>query len=245
MDHLRADAARLVDGRQADPGTLSVGPVGPVGPSSPSATATTPASTTITFCPKVTHRICKRHLATASCRDTIENLLQRWLIRISDQAAPKVLLQRLMCARSAFRQHAMGVLRDVFELHTGHGPTLALWRHFASTCGAMVRGSCSRTHRYTASPRPSADAQIVDVDRGPRLNAGAAQVNSVTPLFQRTPMSPHLACATQVTNLVVGWCWFWFEWCVPPPVGALAGRPRARWDSGRGSVRRAGQRCCA
>lgn len=108
--------------------TLARSPSAPSAPSSPSATATTLASTTITFCPKVTHRICKRHLATASCRDTIENLLQSWLIRISDQAAPKVFLQGLMCARSAFPQHAMGVLRDVFDLHTGHGATLQVRR---------------------------------------------------------------------------------------------------------------------
>jgi len=73
----------------------------------------------------VTHRICKRHLATASCPDTIENLLQSRLIRIGDQPAPKVFLQGLMCAGSALPQNAMGVVRNVFDLHTRHGAILA------------------------------------------------------------------------------------------------------------------------
>jgi hypothetical protein len=90
----------------------------------------------------VTHRICKRHLATASCRDTIENLLQSRLIRIIDQAAPKVFLQGLMCARSAFPQHAMSVVRNVFDLHTGHGAILAL---MAPLCKYVRRIEPQRT----------------------------------------------------------------------------------------------------
>jgi hypothetical protein len=74
----------------------------------------------------VTHHIGKRHLATASGRDTLENLLQSRLIRIGDQAAPKVFLQGLMCASSALPQYAMGVVGNVFDLNTGHGAILAL-----------------------------------------------------------------------------------------------------------------------
>ena len=45
-------------------------------------------------------------------------------------------------------------------------------------------------------PRPSADARIVDVDCEPRLNVGVAQINTVTPLFRCTRVSPNLARIT-------------------------------------------------
>src|SRR3954447_4216715 len=44
---------------------------------------------------------------------------------------------------------------------------------------------------------------------------------------------------------VVGWWWLGLEGFIPPPVGALAGGPRTRWHSGRGTVGRTRQRCCA
>lgn len=94
-------------------------------PSSPSATANTLASTTITFCPKVTHSCAKRHPATVTRRSALEDLLQSWLTRIGDQTAPKVFLQRLVRACSALPQDPMGVVRHIFDLHTRHGAILA------------------------------------------------------------------------------------------------------------------------
>ena len=94
-------------------------------PSSPSATANTLASTTITFCPKVTHSCAKRHPATVTCRAALEDLLQSWLTRIGDQTAPKVFLERLVCACSALPQDPMSVVRHIFDLHTRHGAILA------------------------------------------------------------------------------------------------------------------------
>jgi hypothetical protein len=67
-------------------------------PSSPSATANTLASTTITFCPNVSHRRVKRHLAAVTSCYALEDLLQSWLTCICDQSAPKVFLQRLVRA---------------------------------------------------------------------------------------------------------------------------------------------------
>lgn len=119
----------------------------PSAPPSPSATARTLASTTITFCPKVTHSIYERHLASASCRETVECLLQRRLIRIGDQAAPKIFLQGLMCARSTLKQHAMSVVRKIFDLHTGHGAIMAP----QCKCVGDSRVSTARPHRRDTS----------------------------------------------------------------------------------------------
>src|SRR4030081_928338 len=49
---------------------------------------------------------------------------------------------------------------------------------------------------------------------------------------------------TAPANLVVRRWWLRLEGFVPPPVGALAGGPAARWDSGRGKVRRTRERSC-
>jgi hypothetical protein len=68
----------------------------------------------------------KRDTATPACGGAVENLLQRGLARISDQAASQVFLQGLMCARSPLAQNAVGMFRDVLDLHTGHGAILAL-----------------------------------------------------------------------------------------------------------------------
>ncbi|HET6732595.1 hypothetical protein [Mycobacterium sp.] len=65
-----------------------------------------------------------------------ENLLQSRLIRISDQTALKVFLQGLMYARSGFPLRAMGVLRDVLDLHAGHG---AIWALMAPLCKYLGR----------------------------------------------------------------------------------------------------------
>src|SRR5262249_17807491 len=47
-----------------------------------------------------------------------------------------------------------------------------------------------------------------------------------------------------VTNLVGGWGWVGLGGVVPPTSGALAGGAGARWDRGRGKVRRTRQRSC-
>jgi hypothetical protein len=47
------------------------------------------------------------------------------LIRVGDQTASKIFLQRLMCARRSFPQDAVGVFRNVFDLHTGHSAIMA------------------------------------------------------------------------------------------------------------------------
>jgi hypothetical protein len=49
-----------------------------------------------------------------------------------------------MCARSAFPQHAMGVLRNIFDLHTGHGAILA-----------PLAPLCKYLRRLTASDIPA------------------------------------------------------------------------------------------
>jgi hypothetical protein len=73
----------------------------------------------------MTHSVREQHLPTTSRRDTVEDLLQGRLIRIGDQPASKVFLQRLMCARSTLPQHTMGVIWNVLDLHAGHGAILA------------------------------------------------------------------------------------------------------------------------
>ena len=57
--------------------------------------------------------------------------------------------------------------------------------------------------------------------------------------MSRIPLCPKLF---DVDNLVGCWWWLGLEGVIPPPVGALAGGPGARWDSGWGSVRRTGKR---
>ena len=114
-------------------------------PSSPSATANTLASTTITFCPKVTHSCAKRHPATVTCRAALEDLLQSWLTRIGDQTAPKVFLERLVCACSALPQDPMSVVRHIFDLHTRHGAIVA---PLAPQC----KCASSTTTRSSAAP---------------------------------------------------------------------------------------------
>ena len=94
-------------------------------PSSPNATANTLASTTITFCPNVSHGGVKRHLATFACCRALKDLLQSWLTRVGDQTGPKVFLQRLMCARGTLPQDPVNVVRNIFDLHTRHGAIVA------------------------------------------------------------------------------------------------------------------------
>ncbi|KUH84622.1 hypothetical protein AU187_18930 [Mycobacterium sp. IS-1556] len=101
----------------------------------------------------MTHSVCEGHLASASWRETVECLLQRRLIRIGDQAAPKIFLQRLMCAHSALPQHAMSLVRKIFDQHTGHGAIVAVLA-LLRTCGAHTRVS-------TAPDRDSHDFRTV------------------------------------------------------------------------------------
>src|SRR3954462_11540397 len=49
----------------------------------------------------------------------------------------------------------------------------------------------------------------------------------------------------RITDSVVGGWWLGLEGFIPPPVGALAGGPGPRRHSGRGTVGRTRQRCCA
>ena len=97
----------------------------PLVPSSPSATARTLASTTITFCPKVTRRRAKRHPAAVAVGDAVENLIQSRLPRLSNQSAQKVFLQGLMRACGSLAQDLVGFLRNIFDLYTRHGAILA------------------------------------------------------------------------------------------------------------------------
>jgi hypothetical protein len=94
-------------------------------PSSPSATARTLASTTITFCPNVLNGTLEGNPATTVTGDAVQNLVQSWLVRVSDQTASKVFLQGLMRAGGPLAQHAVSVLWNVFDLHARHGAILA------------------------------------------------------------------------------------------------------------------------
>jgi hypothetical protein len=59
------------------------------------------------------------------CGDAVENLIQSWLIGVGDKTASKVFLQGLMRARRSLPQDSVGVFRNVFDLHTGHGAIMA------------------------------------------------------------------------------------------------------------------------
>jgi hypothetical protein len=67
----------------------------------------------------------KRHPATMACGNAVENLIQSGLIRLSDQTASKVFLQGLMRACGPLPQDAVGVFRNILDLHTWHGAILA------------------------------------------------------------------------------------------------------------------------
>jgi hypothetical protein len=97
----------------------------PAAPSSPSATAKTLASTTITFCPNVTHRRVERHPATLAYPDALKNLFQSRLTSVGDQTASEVLLQGLMRACGTLPKHSVSVLGYIFDLHTWNGAILA------------------------------------------------------------------------------------------------------------------------
>jgi hypothetical protein len=109
----------------------------PAVPSSPSATANTLASTTITFCPNVFDGGLEGNVAAAARGDATENLIQRGLICVSDQAASQVFLQGLVCAGGALAQHSVSVLRNVFDLYARHGAILA---PTAPKCKRVVLG---------------------------------------------------------------------------------------------------------
>lgn len=97
----------------------------PSDPSSPSATASTLASTTITIRPDVIDGSSERHAAATAGGDAVEHLVQRGLVRVGNQTTAKVFLQGLMCARGSLTQDLVRVLRNVLDLHTGHGAILA------------------------------------------------------------------------------------------------------------------------
>ena len=94
-------------------------------PSSPNATANTLASTTITFCPDVTHRCAERHLPTLACPGALENLFDSRLTRVGNQTAPEVFLQGLMRACGALAEHSVSFLGNIFDLHARHGASMA------------------------------------------------------------------------------------------------------------------------
>ena len=91
----------------------------------PRVTAKTLASTPITFSPDSKHRRTERHLSAFAHGGTFEDLFSGGLTRLGDQSAAEVLLKRLMRPRRPLPQDPVCVIRDVFDLHTGHGAILA------------------------------------------------------------------------------------------------------------------------
>jgi hypothetical protein len=71
------------------------------------------------------------------------------LIRFGDQTASKVFLQGLMRARRSLPQDSVGVFRNVFYLHTGHGAIMA----------PIAPQYKYWEHRGGTRPRPSADSE--------------------------------------------------------------------------------------
>lgn len=147
-------------------------------PSSPSATANTLASTTITFCPKVTHSCAKRHSATVTCRGALEDLIQSWLTRIGDQTAPKVFLQRLVCACSAFPQDPMSVLRHIFDLQLRASSSCAdvttVRRHAVTLCRTNS-STCQHSAGQRRRPRPKLAARTPN--RPPAIAPGRGRLH--------------------------------------------------------------------
>lgn len=135
--------------RSMSSGAVNVSPLrrsrkrSPPFPSSPRATARTLASTTITLGPDVFDRGLGRHSTAATRRHSVEDLFQRGLVRLVDQAAAKVLLQRLMSACRTFSQHSVSVFWNVLDLHAWHGAILALLAPYRKSLPA--RASCVPT----------------------------------------------------------------------------------------------------
>lgn len=60
-----------------------------------------------------------------ACGNSVEYLVERGLVRFSDQSAAEVFLQGLMSPGSTLAQDPMGVFRHIFNLHARHGAILA------------------------------------------------------------------------------------------------------------------------
>lgn len=60
-----------------------------------------------------------------ACGNAVEKLIHSGLTRVGNQPAPKVFLQGLVRACRSLTQDPVGILRDVFDLRTGHGAILA------------------------------------------------------------------------------------------------------------------------
>lgn len=84
------------------------------------------ASTTITFFPENFGGRGDRHSPAGSAARVVEHFVHCRRGCLLDQPAAEVLLQRLMRCRRSLTQHGVGVIRNVLDLHTGHGAIMAL-----------------------------------------------------------------------------------------------------------------------
>ena len=92
--------------------------------------------------------------------------------------------------------------------------------------------------RRVLQGRPPAEVGAAGPRPGLAHDAAAGRIGTVF-LYAPTYLGFGMVL---LANLVGWWWWLWLEGFVPPPVGAFAGGPGARCDSGWGMVRRTRQR---
>jgi hypothetical protein len=82
---------------------------------------------TSTLCPQGAGRRLQRNRASRSAAGTLQHLLECGPTSLLDQLRAEVLLERLVRRGGALSQDGVHIVRNVLDLHTGHGAIMALF----------------------------------------------------------------------------------------------------------------------